>query len=266
MRELPLQVRRLVDDALADVRNHPGHQCNWRYRQALYTELGSPDDLEILRTRVWLSLFADQRVLPIFIVAVEVYLEIAFTEAPKEYFAETEEWASELRTLPSRLLNLTKEWLYGKASDDELRSLIDDGGNAFLNGTKMASNGDLAGFATYKAAAEAIRCKIGHSDPFEHASLHVKSIVTDAMGHDQTYRSFTMSPIREGAIGGDQFTDEDWAGIDATGDTAGTAAVAFACGGESVKCDAEKLLEFWTWWFTEALPAAWARGHQESFN
>lgn len=41
------------------------------------------------------------------------------------------------------------------------------------------------------------------------------------------------------------------------GDTAGAAALAFASNAASTNCDSGRLLEYWQWWLSEAIPQAW---------
>lgn len=53
----------------------------------------------------------------------------------------------------------------------------------------------------------------------------------------------------------DQLPDEILA--EQLGDAASAAAVAYAYDTDQLKCDSKKLLEFWYWWLTEAIPAAW---------
>jgi hypothetical protein len=57
----------------------------------------------------------------------------------------------------------------------------------------------------------------------------------------------------------DEITDEDIGYLSAVGDTAGAAAMAWACRSRTeLVYDPDRLLGFWTWWTDEALPAAWA--------
>ncbi len=56
------------------------------------------------------------------------------------------------------------------------------------------------------------------------------------------------------------WSDEKLAQV--AGDAASSAAVAFACSADSPSCDPDKLLEFWEWWLTEAIPTAFKMASQ----
>jgi hypothetical protein len=65
----------------------------------------------------------------------------------------------------------------------------------------------------------------------------------------------------EGTLLGEQFTDPLWA-RSGQADCAANAAMAWACGAESLEPAPGRLLEFWRWWLTEAIPQAWTKAEE----
>ena len=57
---------------------------------------------------------------------------------------------------------------------------------------------------------------------------------------------------------GASFTDEDIAHLAAYCDTAGTAAMAYACEREQFHTQPQLLRDYWEWWVESALPQAWS--------
>lgn len=96
-------------------------------------------------------------------------------------------------------------------------------------------NAYLAGTAAHRALAEAAGV-----DPFMEISW-IRASESPAQGGQP--------------IPFDQLPDEKLA--ERLGDTASAAAVAYAYDADQLKCDPNKLLEFWSWWLEDAIPAAW---------
>lgn len=101
--------------------------------------------------------------------------------------------------------------------------------------TEVTWNTYLAGTAAHRALAEAAGV-----DPFKKISWILASESPDQGGQPIPF---------------DQLPDEKLA--ERLGDTASAAAVAYAYDVDQLKCDPQKILEFWRWWLMEAIPAAW---------
>ncbi|PKO04430.1 MAG: hypothetical protein CVU41_16840 [Chloroflexi bacterium HGW-Chloroflexi-3] len=101
--------------------------------------------------------------------------------------------------------------------------------------TEVTWNAYLAGTAAHRALAEAAGV-----DPFMKISW-IRASDSPAQGGQP--------------IPFDQLPDEKLA--ERLGDAASAAAVAYAYDADQLKCDPQKILEFWRWWLMEAIPAAW---------
>lgn len=74
-----------------------------------------------------------------------------------------------------------------------------------------------------------------------------------ADAEEENYRKWL--PVPEGVFPRVLVKDHDFALLAGSGDTAGSAAAAFAAEGEAIS--EKKLLVFWEWWHQEAIPQAW---------
>lgn len=99
-----------------------------------------------------------------------------------------------------------------------------------------------AGFAAYKALVE-VRHMI---DPWEYVDNLSKGDGVMLFG----------SPSLSGWTSGNDFTDEEWNHLAASGDTAAAASFAYATSRTSGQCQPKLLYEFWKWWVEVALPKA----------
>ncbi len=133
--------------------------------------------------------------------------------------------------LPESLLRAAVGLLDGTVTQDEAAEIQDIGYHIFGNDLYDELNVQAAGYSAYKALME-VR---GWRDPFE-----------------QVVHGGVLNQSGERV----PFTDQELASLEA-GDTAGTAAIAFAGNAESDALNVEKLLSFWEWWLIEAIPLAW---------
>lgn len=99
-----------------------------------------------------------------------------------------------------------------------------------------------AGFAAYKALVE-VRHMI---DPWKYIDNLSKGNGVMRFG----------SPNPSGWTSGNDFTDEEWNHLAASGDTAAAASFAYATSRISGQCQPKLLYEFWKWWTEVALPKA----------
>lgn len=74
---------------------------------------------------------------------------------------------------------------------------------------------------------------------------------------DPEYRAWYEGNEIEGSASINSINGNDVRQVLYGRDSAGEAAVAYACGPFSIRCEPERLEEFWTWWLTEALPKAY---------
>ena len=135
--------------------------------------------------------------------------------------------------LPERLLQAAVGLLNGTVTREVAARVEDHGYHGFGNDLYDEWNADRAGFSAYKAIKE-VR---GWQDPFKEKAI-------------KRLPNGKWVP----------FDDKEFAETAGAGDTAGVAALAFANGVEyddPDDPDPDKSLEFWEWWLTEAIPAAW---------
>jgi len=225
--KLPSIVRQIAQEALVAMRAVPYHHLAPYQRKTLYDAMEKASPAIGRRARGWLAVAAAERVLPLIETAplLDDQLPIG------------------TRLIPRQLLTMAYDVLHGRTAS---ASVFQEAAQAYelfanlMNETMFDPvhfplNALMAGLATSKAASEATGW-----DAFRHMTQH-----------EQT-RWLSVKASDEGI----QSTDEQF--VFNGGDTAATAVVAFAGGPTSTACEPEKLEEFWTWWLTEALPAAWA--------
>jgi hypothetical protein len=134
--------------------------------------------------------------------------------------------------MPEDLLTTAQEVVQGNLdiNSPKMNSYLNDAYYAiktFWGYKAVPWNAFLVGFAAFKALQE-----VGGWQPFQNRHIYTET----------------------SALKGTR--DEDFAHTDDS-DTALTAAVAFASGDHKMSCEPEKLLRFWNWWLTEAIPNVW---------
>lgn len=218
---LPDSLSGVVNEALAAVRASPSHRFAPHQRQAVYAALSPVSDSLNYRVRAWLAIITARRVLPIF------------------------QQALPLEEMPRRLIDLAEAVVQGKLAADsmEVKSYADQSYHR-MSSARLATMPwpvHLAAYAARKALLEA--CGIEPLSDLDECCMYT---------------------FDGDAIPGSEWTDEDLC-LDEAGDAASAAAVASAADTSTSfattstpACEPAKLLEFWEWWLTEAVPAAWA--------
>jgi hypothetical protein len=253
LKEVPESLQKVILEALEAMRSHPRHHLAPYYRQKIYTLLKSFNrgnqldpsrvpSVENLgdRVRAWLAIWTAERVMPI------------FEQGPFGVEDVTEETLS----LPPMLLEAAKGVMQGKVAPeavDQNRQIAFQEYSIMLDESKyepeiLPVNAILAGWASECALSE-----VSGWYTFDWFSENEKKRWLrppyGAIGHGE-YELSSVEPNDEMLV-------------HLGGDTAGVAAVGYACGLLSTECEPERLEEFWTWWLTEALPQAWERAASE---
>jgi Immunity protein Imm5 len=178
-----------------------------------------------LRRAIYYALGAEGRFTQgwLAILAAERVLPIFEAAAPNE-------------DLPRRLIDLARDVLVGTLGAEEAWETANEAHY------EIGSMGDSLPLNAYFAAVAASRAVIeacGH-DPFD--------------GLGGFMRFLDVDDDEGGGVPAEDWSDIELAEVG--GDTASSAAVAASCGIESPVCDPGKLLDFWTWWLTDAIRRA----------
>ncbi len=141
---------------------------------------------------------------------------------------------------PRKLIEMAEATLRGKLSVEDAIHEAAEGheiaGRLWgREDSEVSWNAYLAGTAAHRALEEAAGV-----DPFKKVSW-IRESDSVAQG--------------EQTIPFDEIPDEKLA--EQLGDAASAAAIAYAYDADQLMCDPKKLLDFWYWWLTEAIPAAW---------
>ena len=234
---LPDTIQHLIRTADSDVRAHPQHQMNWRQRQAIYTAFDTATPSAGPRARIWLAILTAEFVLPIF---ETTFAEVCFEPPEDDAYAE----------LPRQWITLARASVEGRSdpqSIGEYRHMAHTNmGCMQLDYGSVALNMVAAAEAAYRATKEALGIVPFHD-------MHLYSVSPRGFG--------SYGQIHDAdAVRATDWTDTRLALL--AGDVAAAAAIAFACKRTSLECDTEKLLTFWAWWLTEAIPTAWAKANE----
>jgi hypothetical protein len=237
MPELPHELRLLAETGLRAMERHPDHHYDWQTRRLLYRTCRSMYPAQVFSFTGWLAVYAAQYVLPIFTSSV------------------TDDG------LPQQLVTYAEKIMkkQRRPRSSRVSYLLDQGylctGLDCLDWrTITAYNAEYAGTTAYKALIEAS----GQHDllgDIEHG-------IQRGWVKPRTRIREDEQPVYPSDI-----TDSDIAHLAAFGDTAGSAAIAYACARESFTLDATKLRHFWEWWVRSALPQAWQQAtNEDSFR
>jgi hypothetical protein len=246
---LPDKLQAELQSALRTIRDHPQHHFLPYLRIRLYRslpeaaeEVNSPPILAA-RVRSWLSILAAQRVLPIFEGS-----DFDLANVPEEEREEEMTW-------PRRMTQMAVDVMHGNMDLFEAKGDYIEAHQRFgvqlgwaehaLKGAPM--NGVLAGTAAGVALGEVLGYRL----------VEQEGLLSDMwVKPPSEWKSASSGYVTEIA-NAQPGTDEDFMRI---GDAASQAAVAYSCGETSVRCEPERLEEFWTWWLTEAWQQAWKLG------
>lgn len=236
---IPNELQAEIDHALDAIKQHSGHEYGPKQRQKLFRLFKS--DASWMRVWRWLAIFTAAQVLPIY----------------QRYIAETG------RTFvyydvqrPAKALVMARDILTGKLEPsigyDTANGSYDphDFDYGWRARKPVPFNVYQSGRAANIALLEASKDNL---DPFAglpHIAYWNNGFCT---GRDIGYQIAQEIPD---AVAGEHFTDALWS-ISGHSDTAAVASTAWACTETLPIPDPAKLLEFWLWWFIEAIPEAW---------
>ncbi|MBA3873493.1 MAG: hypothetical protein H0X30_30550 [Anaerolineae bacterium] len=224
---------------LTGLTDHPTHEYGPKQRQKLFY-LFKSDPFGMLVWR-WLAFITARHVLPIY--------EVFASELNQN------DWYFNLK-FPRRSLYMAKKVLLGKEQAQV--------GYDMANGAYDPKDFDYGWralrpvpFNVYQASWAAsmalLEVSANDLDPFRHLAniAFYSDGFTIARGISKDIQATYPD-----SIPGEDFTDALWA-ESGHSDTAAAASSAWACEGLSREPDPNKLLEFWHWWLTEAIPQAW---------
>jgi len=243
---LPPNVQSVVDEALSAVRADPKHEMGFKRRQALWAAFKAADEVIGQKANGWCAVLAARRVLPIY----------------EEAELPVKAWRSE----PRGWLNLAEQVLRDQTDIAEASRRSSDIHYEVGNMNEMAYDDGLQNMS------------VGCALQAAHLAL------SESVGTDHLAALGSSFKISDGEITSVETTDEAMAIRGFAGDTLASAAYAYAI--DYIPIDAEefagdglvvtddfeendirsylgnsvnrpRLLEFWEWWLTDAIPAAW---------
>jgi hypothetical protein len=225
---LPPELQVLVKETLTLIRDNPKHEMGQVQRKLIYEALWSTVQGD--KASRWLAVLASRYVQPIYERAIA-----ALYKYNTEYEVK----------FPSRMIEMGEKVLKGDLAEEDIRRSINNGTiEDFYHHLNIGSDRSVPkpAYLACKAAWETFSEARGYR-PFQpsRATLMFK----DEQGNKV-----------ESSI--DALTDEFLASS-SSGDAAVSAAYAFAGLVNKEQYDADRLLEFWTWWLEQALPTAWVK-------
>lgn len=223
--QVPLDIQSIVTDGLSHMDSHPGHHFDWRIRRDMYHRMKNQYGQRGSESHGWLAVITAEQVLPLF----------------------TATFPDDL--LPQQLVHCALQ-IMQKTVDPNSKDALELEDHGYLSTgidcmtwrPVIAYHAEYAGDAAYKALMEAR----GEYQLLDH---------TEQLIRGQAAQVFHM-PANTSP---DEVTDSDIAHLAAFCDTAGSAAIAFACHKERFLLDRQRLKLFWEWWATTAIPETWAR-------
>jgi hypothetical protein len=271
LRGVPNTLQTAIDEALQAMRTHPQHHLAPYYRQKIYTLLktfNKQNESKVPRTpspdnpgdraRSWLAVQTAERVMPIFEQGT-----FGLDDVPDGSLE-----------LPPMLLDAARGIMLGAPAPDVLiqsMGLAFDQYSLMLEHSKyepenLPVNAVLAGSATERTLSEVLGwyrfdlMNEGYKKRWLRPPSEEAHHPAFGAGYEARNEGEELEEPPEIRAG--QLNDE--ALVRSGGDAAGEAAVAYACGPLSTRCEPERLEEFWTWWLTEALPGAWEKASREA--
>ncbi|HEX8219006.1 MAG TPA: hypothetical protein VF914_07305 [Chloroflexia bacterium] len=247
MNTLPDEVLQVTTDALINMRSSPTHHLAPFYRYQLYRTLGrvvgsasssrEGSDDGVSTVQAWLAILTAERVLPLFEGAI-----FALDDMDEDFLH-----------LPRQLIDMARGLMMGQLDLESARWEAGEAHELFGNWLSESDydpdavplNAVLAGNAAQRALSEAAGWDYFLLMSAENEQRWSQPPDLSTYPQKQALDLESQEPL----------TDEQL--VYEGSDTAGKAAVAYACSTTSVRCEPERLEEFWTWWLTEALPEAW---------
>ncbi len=238
---LPNDLQQLIASAFRNMKSNSAHHLAPFHRHQLYRTLrelapavrsmNEDPSRDVSPVQGWLAILAAERVLPIFEGAT-----FGLDDMDDEFFQ-----------LPRELIKIAREFMIRPFNLAEVREEASEAhqwlenwlGEAEYDPNAVPLNAILAGSSAQRALSEVVGW-----DYFDLMSAEDK-------------QRWLRAPA-------EQLTDEQLVFGDS--DAAGRAAVAYACSPTSVRCEPERIEEFWTWWLTKALPKAWELASRKSYK
>jgi hypothetical protein len=224
---VPPEVQKLLDSTLADISGDPRHQLMPVRRLPIYQALqtaSAPGTSD--RVRGWLALLAARRVLPQWQRAMPLYED----DDPDERGVEANKLAEHFLTRAESVLRRTVDLNVARKEDGDYWYVVGNIEEEIFDWREETDGPLFYAFFALDAAYKA---------------LH------EALGYEQLGR----------LKGWETRTDDTLPRF--AGDAAASAVIAASGGGDVVAgppIDPQKRLEFWEWWLTSAIPAAWEAG------
>lgn len=226
---LPKEVRQLIDETLAIVRNDAVHEMGQHRRRRIYEALWSSPSGD--KASKWLAIMSARRVQPI-------YEEGVWTSS-----LANDEFAV---TLLDRMLDLAEKIVREELSPEDVQKGVESGDIEDFYYSKLVGAEKefppyiwLATLAAYYALEEA--------EGYKPLQIRISGEMPDQNGDTVITSSDTWTDCRLAGSG----CHADDAAVDA--------AFAFAKRVTRQHYDSDKVLEFWEWWLAEAIPQAWKR-------
>jgi hypothetical protein len=248
---IPSQLNNELEEALTRITQHPTHEYGPKQRQKLFNLFNS--DPFTATVWKWLAIVTARHVFPIY----ESYA-VQWNE---------DEWDYDLK-FPLQSLEMAEKILLGEEDAE--------------------TGWDMGNIAYDPHSFTYVAWRTHHPVPFNiyqaswaasMALLEVSSVDYDLFEDLPNIAYWEGGFLWEKGVGatirnshpdavlGEEYTDVLWA-RSGHSDTAAAAVSAWACEGLSTDPHPEKMLQFWRWWITEAVPQAWelAEAHAGQSN
>jgi hypothetical protein len=254
---VPAELQPLIVKALGAVEQHPQHEYGPLKRKHLMTTWRKLEHPRAHLARRWLALITGQQVLPRF---VEPDYPPSIVDELEEHLASlTPDELHDFKMIdryvhPEGALALAEQVILGSFDRDEAFKIACR--MHYLVGKSWEYQPVYAVYvegAANRSLVEVSRPDDGY-DAFHYLGNLSFTNDTFALG---------ASVTAPGTLHGEQFTDTMWV-RSGQSDCAAEAAIAWSCGAESKDPEPDKLLEFWRWWLTDAIPQAWAKAEEQA--
>jgi hypothetical protein len=252
---LPSELQQMMDDALAAMRADPKQEIGSTRRKAIYDWMRTNEQGK--RARKWLEIITAEKVLPIYEAKLPEQIDREWSppeDVIKEVVESGDIYQIESHVSMKRLARRMIEVATGVIRDTFNREIAEKLANNLyhtcFNAFDFAEQDGVefsqAICTALAAASSSVKVAVGF-DPFDH--LGVVSRVGVLVDNEWFISSKPISS--------DLWSDRELAGTSSS-DAAASAMAAWASDDHD-RLIPEKIVEFWTWWLTEAIPQAWEK-------